>query len=435
MKLILKNIGIINQAVINLDGLTVIAGDNDTGKSFAGRTLFTVMKSMLKTDINLIKNQEKLDFIQKTAEELYILLRKEISFQENLSIQTVFDPKSFFRDIKSGIEDNNIIGIEGLLEEKKTRLKMLKNSSELFPYEKLLNYIILIDSAIFGNEDKETIRIKNFEEILASEFNSEICMGQEGAIELYDGNNPIMTLSIDKESKVKHLNIIDGLYFKDVTIVESPVFAQFYEVISNCKLIYENKDPSKPVIPLHIRDLIDKMSPSTFSLQNNIVWEQKFSQTIDGNINFSQERKDFIYSKEKNGEKLSFGSLNTATGIKSFGVISLLKKAGVLDKRCVLIIDEPEVHLHPKWQIEYAKIITELVKEGVIVLVTTHSPYMVQAFSVFSKEADIKSDFYLSHKNDNGTAEIENVSEDINKIFLQLSKPLNDIVWGQKYAL
>jgi predicted ATPase len=78
------------------------------------------------------------------------------------------------------------------------------------------------------------------------------------------------------------------------------------------------------------------------------------------------------------------------------------------------------------------KIITELVKEGIIVLVTTHSPYMVQAFSVFSKEADIKSDFYLSHKNDNGTAEIENVYEDINKIFHQLSKPLNDIVWGEE---
>jgi len=165
------------------------------------------------------------------------------------------------------------------------------------------------------------------------------------------------------------------------------------------------------------------------------IFLKKIESTIQGDWDYDTEKDDFIFSKEISGEKHSFDSLNTATGIKSFGIISLLKKAGVLEKRCVLIIDEPEVHLHPKWQIEYAKIITELVKEGVIVLVTTHSPYMVQAFSVFSKEADIKSDFYLSHKNDNGTAEIENVSEDINKIFLQLSKPLNDIVWGKKYAL
>ena len=37
MKFTLKNVGKINQAEIELQGITVIAGENDTGKSTVGK--------------------------------------------------------------------------------------------------------------------------------------------------------------------------------------------------------------------------------------------------------------------------------------------------------------------------------------------------------------------------------------------------------------
>ena len=64
------------------------------------------------------------------------------------------------------------------------------------------------------------------------------------------------------------------------------------------------------------------------------------------------------------------------------------------------ILDEPEVHLHPKWQLEMAKIIVELVKNGVKIVVNSHSPYMIQALIKYARVEDIvdKSNFYLTKK-------------------------------------
>ena len=42
MKLVLENIGMLERAEVKLDGLTVIAGENDTGKSTVGKALMAV---------------------------------------------------------------------------------------------------------------------------------------------------------------------------------------------------------------------------------------------------------------------------------------------------------------------------------------------------------------------------------------------------------
>ena len=44
----------------------------------------------------------------------------------------------------------------------------------------------------------------------------------------------------------------------------------------------------------------------------------------------------------------------------------------------VLVIEEPEAHLHPEHQIDIAKCIVDLVRSGVNVLISTHSPYLVE---------------------------------------------------------
>ena len=46
MKLRLKNFAKIKEAEIHFDGLTVIAGDNNTGKSTIGKVLFTLFHSL-----------------------------------------------------------------------------------------------------------------------------------------------------------------------------------------------------------------------------------------------------------------------------------------------------------------------------------------------------------------------------------------------------
>lgn len=50
MVLSLKNIGKLAETQIAIDGITVIAGENDTGKSAVGKALFAVFNSFYKLD-------------------------------------------------------------------------------------------------------------------------------------------------------------------------------------------------------------------------------------------------------------------------------------------------------------------------------------------------------------------------------------------------
>ena len=75
---------------------------------------------------------------------------------------------------------------------------------------------------------------------------------------------------------------------------------------------------------------------------------------------------------DENGNRLRIPNL--AAGSKMFAIIKILLEHGLLDESTILILDEPEIHLHPEWQIQFAEIIVLLVKElHVKVLLTTHS--------------------------------------------------------------
>jgi len=67
----------------------------------------------------------------------------------------------------------------------------------------------------------------------------------------------------------------------------------------------------------------------------------------------------------------------------------------------LLIIDEPEMNLHPEAQVKMTEFLTMLINAGLNILVTTHSPYVVdhlanliKANEVEDKES-IRSEFYL----------------------------------------
>lgn len=105
-----------------------------------------------------------------------------------------------------------------------------------------------------------------------------------------------------------------------------------------------------------------------------------------------------IYFTESSGE--SYAIKEVAMGIKSFALIQSLLQKGLLTERTLLIIDEPEAHLHPQWTVEYARIITTLHRElGVKFLLATHSPRLVQSLSLFASEEEETAKsllFYMS---------------------------------------
>ncbi len=78
MKLKLENIGMIRHADIRLDGLTVIAGENDTGKSTVGKIIFSLVNALNRYEDDF--NESRNAHISELVENTYFELRKDYNF-------------------------------------------------------------------------------------------------------------------------------------------------------------------------------------------------------------------------------------------------------------------------------------------------------------------------------------------------------------------
>ncbi len=97
------------------------------------------------------------------------------------------------------------------------------------------------------------------------------------------------------------------------------------------------------------------------------------------------ESHSYYYKEREIGERLNINNLST--GLKSFVIIKTLLENGSLKQKDVLILDEPEIHLHPDWQLRYAEIIVLLQKVfELTIILTTHSLHFVEALQYYAEK-------------------------------------------------
>lgn len=325
MELQLKNIGMIKEANVKLDGLTVIAGENDTGKSTVGKALFIFLKTV--KDMSVLKElNTQVALFKHNFIGYYTLLFKEKKLPENSFFQ-IIDDKALFLSIKRD-----------------------KNES---------------DEDIISIVAPSIIDIDNAQDILFIE-------------------TPLVW------------NFTD--FFRDIAQVESQM---------NIKLDY----------PFLMKDLNFKLHIKSAS--DGLDIKDEMTKLMGGEF-----KKDEMgrYYFDKMGQRIEL--VNTATGIKYFGIFQVLSQNNYLNENTVLILDEPEVHLHPKWQLKMAEVIVDLVKSGVKIVVNSHSPYMIEALQRYSELEKVNSDFYLAEDGYIDKVKDSN-SETLVKIFEKLSEPFD----------
>ena len=57
MKLTIKNFARIKEAEINIDGITIIAGENNTGKTTVGKVLFSCFNSLSNIEEKILSDK------------------------------------------------------------------------------------------------------------------------------------------------------------------------------------------------------------------------------------------------------------------------------------------------------------------------------------------------------------------------------------------
>lgn len=406
MKLRIKNVAKIKSAELTLNGITVIAGNNNTGKSTVGKVIFAIFNSMVNIDQRIDKQKQDLiyamllrktegTFVQDGVE--YSASRVPLSRLNRMARELLIqneeqDEKGIIRNILSRINDD-IGEREQDIWEEVQKIKQL-------PRERL------IKSAV----------TTYFDAIFYSEINNKNHKDEDALLEAEIRNKNIRMIFRD--------NICQELD-QQIAIRNNAVYLDNPFILDFLNDGAFNLNPIERIVVSKLRKIPDEVEDV---VQINLMEERlkdvmQCINKVSAGVMQQDEAKTFCYKDDTIGEPLSVNNLST--GLKSFLIIKTLLKNGALKEKDVLILDEPEIHLHPEWQMIYAEIIVLLQKTfDLTIILTTHSPHFLEALQFFAQKykIDDKCNYYLSKETEND-CEIEDASCDIRKIYKQMVEP------------
>ena len=350
MEIVVKNIGKVKEANIKINGITVIAGENDTGKSTISKALFTVFNSFY--NINDKVKQQRKRSIENIINKHTV---NEIDFDENF-FNTFFKnsnsinliANTIIENFATYIKDNNKLKNEILNYFKNFDLK-LKNST----IEDISQKIGVILN-ISNKEIESSILTDN----LNNEFNGQInniFINEKGIIEIKLKNKQLkFIISNDKVEDIEKTS--ETIITSEAVYLDDPF------------IIDKNFDNEK--ISNHKIFLVNKLFYDDESTNNNVekIAISKKLENIYNRLNIvcpgnmvesNKNTNDFSY--RFNNKELDIKNLSA--GLKTFVILKTLLEKGILEENGVIILDEPEIHLHPAWQVIFAELIVLIQKE------------------------------------------------------------------------
>lgn len=434
MKFELSNINKIKHASVEVGGLTVIAGINDSGKSTVGKTLFCTIKAITNGEGDLTEYKTRI--IRDYVERIY--RRYHLAGLSTEVLKSTFFPPRFMEEIRPYIEKDfwDVSSFEAFLNEKLSLIEKLQLPESR--KKDTLNYLHEISHIILQANNTTDLLKEAFNKAINSEFMGNICTENTGQSSIILSDDTTISNLTLKDNMVADLYKNPDAYLSldDITFLKTPLYLQLNDFLSRGRSLFDVIKGNKmnrfaPIIPYHIKDLINKLELSKYSSPSSFSKEWNIESIIGGRFKYDKQIKDFCFSTTKNGSKINLQTINVASGIKTFGIIQLLLEADELNSGKMLVIDEPENHLHPQWQIECAHLIVNLVKEGIPVMVSSHSPYFIQGIRYYADMEEINDlvKYYLAENDkESDLSIIEDVTNDLNKIFIKLSEPLNKIM-------
>lgn len=423
----------IGKADIAINGISVLAGVNGAGKSTLARWLYYIVNIATTYEINRFEEFQQV--IAIVVEQL-VKAKKELSGPSDNAEETLDKAKRKIVRIQySGIESvDDVLHIynaatKHFCADLKSALPQMSQND----LNRILNFLHVEHQA--DKEDNQWIKS------LYSEMISE---GEELKKQFL--------LRIKKRSIDKFYDRTRRTYHE----LDTPEYLSFQE--DGVEIITEDRIGS--LLALNDAIFIDtpmalSVTDSTNHFWNELQFMLKYQN--DSLENSSEvrsllkhikkitggevvEKKDIVGQEElfykRQSDSLTIKLEDVATGIKTFAYIEQLLRKGYLTNHTILIIDEPEAHLHPQWIVEFARLLVLLNKEiGLKIMIASHDPDMVSAIRYVAEAEEVLDNtrFYLAERDgDSQTYTYKDLDKDIEPIFVSFNKSFELI---EKYGV
>ena len=422
MEFTIKRIADVYKANITLNGITVLAGKNNTGKSTISKSLWCMVRSLDGVGEQVAR--------ERARRYEYILERilHESTYDSRLIRGYCGKVRNLARYLARKTEDGpltpNVIKNElqesfpSLRDDTQERIifgdeynEGVDRISELVEYSTIPDGIIA--SALLQNR-------------LFNEFHGQvnnIDTHSKGAMLLKRGRQEFAASIAD--DAVVDFSFGPGLQ-QTAIYLDDPFVLDYYQSTAARR---QHANVRSEDHRSHVSSLVYPPDAYSGDILGSIMADRKIDEVmrklnsiVSGSAAASRKH-GVVYRRPGGGEDLDIR--NISSGMKSFASIKALIHEERIHDGDVLILDEPENHLHPQWQLVFAELIVLLYKAfNLRVLLATHSPYFLRAIEVYSAHHAVADRCKYCHATrDEDGACFQDVTFDTDEIYEDMSVP------------
>ena len=367
MKIQLKHLGILKHAEFSLGDLTLICGKNNTGKTYATYATYGFLagwRNLVRFPLRRTRTGRMLsDGVLKVGLTPYVDQAERVLAQACKTyarrLDDVFSAaegqfsKSEFRlELeKPNILDKEIKGEIGIAQENTLAYSKRKGSDELTV------------SLVMGKEQERHID-PSFVNIVVNVIISNVIFADSIPNPFISSAERTGVAIFRKELNFARNRLLDQVARADQKTDQRELLFKAYQ--SYPKPIEDNVD--------FIRQLEDITKKKSSIAREDPEVLEDFADIIGGNHEITQNDQLHYIPK---GTQLRLTMNQSSSAVRSLLDIGFYLRCTV-KKGDLLMVDEPELNLHPENQRRIARLFARLVNLGVKVFITTHSDYIVK---------------------------------------------------------
>jgi predicted ATPase len=376
MRFKFEKLGLLDEATLELADLTLICGENNTGKTYATYAVYgflrywrRLLQRVLTQEIEAIVKDEgayKFDlhkmfygkvnhYLAKLSHEYISLLPRAFAANKRffdgarvlVSVEDTLDVKgtSFQRTIKQGPAGKVLATLSKEADSNVLELLIADDSLLRSPFSGLSQFVVdAIADIVFSPYLPDT-HVASAERTGAAIFRRELDIARTRMLEKLSN----MDSKEIKQNPFKLFEQADAGYA--------------WPVEDNVEFIRQLEDMDKQT------GLLASETPMLL---------EAFDAIIGGSYKVIKDQ-GLVYQPKGSG-KPRFSMNESSSCIRALLDVGFYLRCKA-KPRDIFIIDEPELNLHPKNQRAFARLVARMVNAGARVFITTHSDYLIKEFN------------------------------------------------------